>query len=221
MDLESCLTIAMVRTAMPADKRIFIPVMTTNEASVFSKQHLRQHMRAVLRAMSEAEMSAASGQLMEHLKQDDRWLPKGAAVALFGGIAGEPELLPLIPWLAGRGCTVVYFGMVDGQLVARKVRSSADLERGVFGVWVPRDDLPVVDPAALEVILTPGLAFDHAGRRLGRGRGFFDQLFARSDVKARRIGLCWDCQMVAEVPVEPHDARMHAVITETGAKMEI
>lgn len=206
---------------MLADKRIFIPVMTTNEASVFSKQHLRQHMRAVLRAMSEAEMSAATRRLVGHLKQDHRWLPEGTTVALFGGIAGEPELLPLIPWLVGRGCSVVYFGMVDGQLVARKVRSSADLERGVFGVCVPREELPVVDAAALDVILTPGLAFDHAGRRLGRGRGFFDQLFARPDMKARRIGLCWDCQMVGEVPVEPHDARMHAVITETGAKMEI
>ena len=195
--------------------------MTTNEASVSSKQTLRQQMRVVLRTMGEAAMEAASESLIEQLRRGERWLPEGATVALFGGSAGEPELLPLIPWLVGRGCTVAYFGMVDGQLVARKVRSAADLQRGVFGVWVPLENLPVVDAAALDVILTPGLAFDRAGRRLGRGRGFFDQLFARPDVKARRIGLCWDSQLVDAVPVEPHDALMHAVITETGAKMEI
>ena len=178
-------------------------------------------MRGVLRAMSEGEIIAATERLIGHLKEDSRWLPRGVTVALFGGIAGEPELLPLIPWLMERGCTVVYFGMVDGQLVARKVQSSADLERGVFGVWVPREDLPVVDAETLDVILTPGLAFDRGGRRLGRGRGFFDQLFARPDVKARRIGLCWDCQLVESVPVEPHDALMHEVISETGAKIEI
>lgn len=147
-------------------------------------------------------------------------LPAGSTIALFGGIMGEPDLLPLIPWLIKRGCTPVFFGFADGQLVAKAVRSVDDLERGVFGVWVPKEEMPMVDAAALNVIFTPGLAFDTAGHRLGRGRGYYDRLFANPQVKARRIALGFDLQMVDAVPVAAHDATMHAVITETGVKVQ-
>ena len=148
-------------------------------------------------------------------------LTPGSVIALFGGIVGEPDLLPLIPWLVERGCTPVFFGFFHDRLVPKAVRSADDLERGVFGVWMPREDSPMVELGALDVILTPGLAFDVAGHRLGRGRGYYDRFFADPRVRARRVALGFDYQLVDTVPVEPHDALMHEVITETGAKMEI
>lgn len=174
---------------------------------------LRREMRARLKAMTMEEVAARSA-LIVHALQNDALLPPGSTVALFGGIPGEPDLLPLIPWLLERQSIPVLFGFKDGQLVPQRVDDPQTLERGIFGVWIPSADAPLVPADQLDVILTPGLAFGRDGMRLGRGRGHFDRLFAQPEVKARRIGVCWEFQRVDAVPAEPHDAPMDAVVTE-------
>ena len=181
--------------------------------SLPTKEELRREMRGRLKAMTADEIASKSRRIVQALMEGN-WLPPSSTVALFGGIAGEPDLLPLIPWLLERGSTPVFFGFADGQLVPQRVDDRHVLTRGVFGVWLPPQDAPVVPCEALDVILTPGLAFARDGMRLGRGRGHFDRLFARPEVKARRIGVCWEFQCLETVPAEPHDAPMHAVVTE-------
>lgn len=176
-----------------------------------NKEVLRKEMRARLSAMTASEVSRRSPLLLERLGEGN-WLPPGSTVTLFGGIKGEPDLLPLIPWLLKRDCVPVFFGFAEGQLLPQRVDDTATLHRGVFGVWVPAPEAEVVPFEALDVVLTPGLAFDRQGFRLGRGKGHYDRLFGRVGVKARRIGLCWDFQLVNEVPVEAHDVPMDAVI---------
>jgi 5-formyltetrahydrofolate cyclo-ligase len=96
------------------------------------------------------------------------------------------------------------------------------LHKGRFGIREPD-----ADPALLltpedfpALVITPGLAFDRRGRRLGRGRGYYDRFFAALDSGLpvpgpcyTAVGLCMDCQLVAEVPAEPHDKTMDAVLT--------
>lgn len=69
------------------------------------------------------------------------------------------------------------------------------------------------------LVITPGRAFDRQGRRLGRGRGFYDRFFAALDsgpvpgLPYTAIGLCMDCQLVEKVPTEAHDKQMDAVLS--------
>ena len=66
------------------------------------------------------------------------------------------------------------------------------------------------DPHEAELILVPGMAFDPEGHRLGRGKGFYDRLLKNSG--AYKAGVCFGFQVVGEVPSEPHDVRMDAVV---------
>jgi 5-formyltetrahydrofolate cyclo-ligase len=59
--------------------------------------------------------------------------------------------------------------------------------------------------------LVPGLAFDPSGRRLGRGKGFYDRLLAM--VRGRKCGIAFEEQVVPEIPVEPHDIRLDCLLT--------
>ncbi len=179
-----------------------------------TKADLRHAMRLRLAAMPVQSLVKGSARILAQLTSDASWCPAGATVALFGGIAGEPDLLPLIPWLIARGARPVFFRMVSDELVPFAIRGVDQLERGPFGVWVPREaECERLDASALTVILTPGLAFgriDH--QRLGRGRGFYDKLFARPEVTARRIGIGLTCQLVERVPSEPHDMPLDALV---------
>jgi 5-formyltetrahydrofolate cyclo-ligase len=71
-----------------------------------------------------------------------------------------------------------------------------------------------VAPPDLDLVVVPGVAFDEGGRRLGRGRGFYDATLAALRPTTATVGLAFDAQVVPSVPSGPHDARLHAVVTE-------
>lgn len=103
---------------------------------------------------------------------------------------------------------------VDGrELRAAEVRSVEDVAPGYRGIREPVARTPV-DPALASVVLVPGVAFDETGRRLGYGGGFYDAFLASLDRSIVRVGLCFDLQVVPEVPAGEADERVDAIVTE-------
>lgn len=86
-----------------------------------------------------------------------------------------------------------------------------DLEVGPYGLLQPQDDAPVLEP---DVIFAPLVGFTEDGDRLGQGGGHYDRWLEGRD-KVRAIGLAWDCQLVEQLPLEPHDRTLDAVVTPT------
>jgi 5-formyltetrahydrofolate cyclo-ligase len=73
----------------------------------------------------------------------------------------------------------------------------------------------VVEPEQGDVVLVPGVAFDRAGNRLGRGRGYYDRAFpANAPKPPRLIGVAYEVQLVDCVPHAADDRSMDAVVTE-------
>jgi len=85
------------------------------------------------------------------------------------------------------------------------------LEPGPFGVLQPPAETPEVTPT---VLFVPLVAFGPAGERLGQGGGHYDRWIA-AHPEARTIGLGWDCQLAHDIPLEPHDRPLDAVVTPT------
>jgi len=122
-------------------------------------------------------------------------LPEVAAarvVAAYAPLRGEPDLRPLLEVLTGRGVRVV----LPELLPDRDLR---------FG-----DASGPVDEADIDVMLVPAVAADPQGRRLGRGGGSYDRVLPR--VRALTIAVVHAEELLPEVPVEPHDARVDAVL---------
>lgn len=105
-------------------------------------------------------------------------------------------------------------------MCARQITNlDTDLIPGRYDIRVPREGCPVVEPEQIDVILVPGLAFDRAGNRLGRGAGFYDRYISAlkdSGNNPTLIGVCYHAQIVKSVPTEAHDHRVDRVITELG-----
>ena len=74
-----------------------------------------------------------------------------------------------------------------------------------------------VRPAAGDVVVVPGVAFDRAGGRLGRGRGYYDRAFPVGEADAPRlVGFAYAVQLVEHVPCDSRDRRVDAIVTEEG-----
>lgn len=85
------------------------------------------------------------------------------------------------------------------------------LKPGYFEIREP-EGTRLVDPSEIEFAVIPGVAFDAACNRLGRGKGFYDRLIPHLNCKLAGIG--YQCQIVEAVPVESFDKPLDLVITE-------
>jgi len=138
------------------------------------------------------------------------------SVLLFSPIASELDIRPLIreALSAGKFTALPAFESDTQSYVARFVRDAVtDLVAGEFGILEPRSSCEPAPLNQLDLVLVPGVAFDAQGRRLGRGKGYYDRLLAQ--VRGTTCGVAFDEQIVEAVPVEPHDVRLNCILTPT------
>ena len=91
-----------------------------------------------------------------------------------------------------------------------------DIELGAYGIREPKLSLGVVEPSEIDLIIVPGSGFDLQGNRLGYGGGYYDRFFVLLNPKTPRVALGFECQVISQVPVGKHDAKMSMLITENG-----
>jgi 5-formyltetrahydrofolate cyclo-ligase len=89
-----------------------------------------------------------------------------------------------------------------------------ELTRGPLGALEPPPTARAVQLDEIEAVVMPGVAFSVDGLRLGRGGGYYDATLKLVPVRALRIGLGFDVQIVPSLPREPHDVPLDAVVTE-------
>lgn len=105
----------------------------------------------------------------------------------------------------------------DGILLPIEVRDLIqDIEPGTWGIREPKLTLGVVEPSEIDLVVVPGAGFDQQGNRLGYGGGYYDRFFMLLNPLTPRVALAFECQVVPEVPVDKHDAKMSKLITENG-----
>lgn len=143
----------------------------------------------------------------------------GTIVSGFLPIRSEADIRPLMARLKARGARLCLPIVQDKTtIVFRELVPGAELIDTGFGTRGPGPEAAVLDP---QILLVPLSAFDAAGNRIGYGAGHYDRAIARllqKGMEPRLIGIAFDCQEVAEVPAEPHDVRLQAILTESGLK---
>lgn len=185
-----------------------------NEPVHAAKAAWRGCIRARLDGLDVEERRAASAAICTALAASQLW-QSARAVGLFFARPDEPDLGPLLTEALGSVRLVAVPRWNDTAYEwARVRRLPEDCRPGRFGIPEPAPELPAVPPDALDLVLVPGVAFDTAGRRLGRGGGFYDRLLAGH--RGVRVGACFGPQFVAELPAEPHDVGMSYLVTPAG-----
>ncbi|TNJ66768.1 5-formyltetrahydrofolate cyclo-ligase [Paenibacillus hemerocallicola] len=190
------------------------------------KAQLRKQAEAVRASLSETERAENSALICKkavRFLEDRLSFARGRSCTLFSYVPFRTELdvTPVMEWCWELGGTVVVPKVIrDKKLMSLHViRGNEDLETGKWGIREPLMSAPVWRRAAdIDVMLVPGLAFDSMGGRLGYGGGYYDAFIRRCRENVGKepfkLALAFDAQIVPEVPMDNHDFRVDAVLTE-------
>lgn len=131
------------------------------------------------------------------------------AVGAYMPLADEVDITPLFQSLEK---TFYIPALDEARGLYRMAKMTPTLKKGRFGI--PEPAVPVFAAAdEIDLMIVPGVAFDRAGRRIGRGGGFYDRLLPL--YRAVRAGICFDFQCLETVPAEAHDVQVDWLITES------
>ena len=181
-------------------------------AGALTKPLLREQMRMAKQqhAQQLAEWSAEIVEkLWGHLHSPNTH--HHSPILAYWPLMDEVDIRPLIDRLVDEGRTVLLPKVTgDETMELRRYTSRSDLKEGAFRIMEPVGE-PFARYDQITLALVPGVAFDAAGHRLGRGRGYYDR-FLTGCPSIYKIGVCFPFQRVAEVPAEAHDVCMDEII---------
>lgn len=173
------------------------------------KKALRKQIREKKRAMTEAQIQSASVRLAELFRACPQYQN---AKTIYGYLPYNQEVrtVPMLEQAMRDGKRVAVPKCYGDEMRFLYMEDLTKVEKGYAGIPEPIADGPVADdPTAL--VLMPGLAFTRDGKRMGYGGGFYDKFLA-SEPTHPTVALCYDFQMVADLPTEEYDIPVDCVL---------
>jgi 5-formyltetrahydrofolate cyclo-ligase len=193
-----------------------------------SKKNLRFKIRSLLKEKySDEKIRLQFSEKAVKKIEDAPFFKESEIVLSFIPLGTETEVFPLIfsAWKSGKKVCVprVLSGtfQMDFYFLEETVPLESQLEKGAFGILEPGKDLKKLElNKSLKdkkiLMIVPGLAFDRKGRRLGKGKGFYDRYIPqikKTECSLFTAGICFEEQLQEEVPFEETDFVLDSVVT--------
>jgi 5-formyltetrahydrofolate cyclo-ligase len=182
------------------------------------KAALRTQILSCRDQIAEEIRQVASAAIAAHAEAVMRALAPRSTIAVYAAKGSEVDVGEIDAMARRLGHEVAYPRVVAGQpWLAFHFAEAAALRAASFGLREPAAGAPRAELSAIACFFVPGIAFDHLGGRVGWGRGYYDNTFARA-AQATRIGVAFECQVVDRVPVVEHDILLHGLLTEARVR---
>lgn len=170
------------------------------------KPELRKMVRAMKKTRSAEELQQHSVVIMSKLEKHPDF-KKAKRVMLYASLPDEVQTLDFIQrWRATK--EIILPTVVGDDIIPVALEAGTAFAVGDFNIPEPQNH-PY--EGGYDLIVVPGMAFDSAGNRLGRGKGYYDR-FLSQHAGIKKIGICFDFQKVKSVPTEPTDVRMDEIL---------
>jgi 5-formyltetrahydrofolate cyclo-ligase len=186
-----------------------------------ARRELRLALRAKRRALPNTARAEADRAIHAHLRRLPEFR-RARRVASFLAFDGEPSLTPVID-AARRQGKHVYVPVLRGlTMTFAAIEPGGTLRANFFGILEPALGTKI-DARELDLVLTPLVAFDDYGVRVGVGRGYYDRCFRflrhRSHwLRPKLLGVAYELQRVAPLVPSGWDVPLWGVVTEAGVQ---
>jgi 5-formyltetrahydrofolate cyclo-ligase len=178
-----------------------------------AKARLRRILRQTLAAMSPELRRNESLRACQVILNSTVWR-QARILLLYAPLPEELDVSPLWPAALAEGktlCLPRFDPDRDSYGAAQVSQLDRDLVIGHYGLREPTSSCPPMPLNSLDLILVPGLGFGPNGRRLGRGKGFYDRLL--NGLSALKCGIAFDQQWSESIPQEPCDVLLDCILT--------
>lgn len=179
-----------------------------------AKRALRRRVREIRDALPPAERAERSRRIAGHVLALPE-LEGVRTVMAFASFGSEAETSPILEALAARGVRLALPRIEGGEVVPVSYRPGDRLVPAALGVPEPAEGDPLREDE-IDVVVTPGVAFDRGGHRVGYGGGFYDRFLRRLRPTAPRVAIGFALQVVEAVPRGEGDERVDLIVTEDG-----
>jgi len=179
------------------------------------KAALRRLISSQLKKIDASQRELYSAGARARLSSQPVWI-NARSVLFFFPRKDELDLWPMVKTAFASGKRVTlprYEPSNDTYQPAEILDPDLDLHPGPYSIPEPVPGCAVFPVNQLDLVLVPGVAFDVLGRRLGRGKGYYDRILAT--LRGVSCGAGFDQQVVSEIPVAPHDACLTCILTPT------
>jgi 5-formyltetrahydrofolate cyclo-ligase len=177
------------------------------------KTALREQMRVIRGAIPPNERARRASLVEERLLGLEEFRV-AHMVLLFYSFGSEVATRGIARHILAKGKRLLFPYLTPRGMEAAEVRPGDPLVQSGYGPREPSRRHPL-DPDEVDLVVTPGLAFDRRGFRLGYGGGHYDRYLSRLRPETIRIGLAYGDQLIDHVPDEPSDQKVHLVVTES------
>ena len=173
------------------------------------KKELRKKFIIERNNLTERYRNDASSKIFSNLEKNQLF-ESAEKVFIFVGFGSEITTLPFIKkWINKKQIFVPKINNKTMNLV--HLTTIRDLEPGHFGILEPTSTTYYNEE--IDLVITPSIAFDKKGNRLGYGKGYYDKYFATSKHKTS-IGLSYDKLLQEKIPTDKYDKKVDIIITE-------
>ena len=169
-------------------------------------------MRARKNAFTMQEREQQSQEIMR-LLEDSPVFQKAHVVLLYASLPDEVQTMGFIAKWQGRK-QILLPVVVGDELEVREYAVGTSLEQGSFGIPEPHLGRVITDYSVLDLAIIPGVAFTMEGKRLGRGKGYYDRLLNKPSFSGvYKLGICYPFQLLPELPTSSHDVSLDEILT--------
>lgn len=185
-------------------KKSFIRKTSLERRLLLDEEELRLKSKQIAENLMNLEIFEKSGVIMCYM--DFRNEVQTCGIINRCQVLGKTVALPLVERCPGKQLEIAAY-------VIRDVKT--DLEMGAYGILEPDPNSSKrLDPAVIDMVIVPGVAFDAGKNRIGYGAGCYDRFLKKVRGDCVKVGLAFEVQMVDRIPAEDDDVQMDIVITE-------
>ena len=171
------------------------------------KKELRVQIEALKKQHTKEQLMEQSKKILAKLEQHPDFI-KAEKIMLYSALPDEVQTQDFLEkWHLKK--RIILPTVVGDDIIPVEYAKDTGFAVGDFNILEPQNE-PYT--GNFDLIVVPGVAFDQHGNRIGRGKGYYDR-FLCQHLDVKRIGICFDFQLIDEVPTEPLDIRMDEVIT--------
>lgn len=173
------------------------------------KVGLRKSVRSKLSTLTVREKQRQALLVMEAVKEHPA-IVGAEVIAAFSPLPDELQIWDLVEELSQS--KVIALPRIEADGVMQFYRYCKEsLASGSYGIMEP-SATTLVTPGEIDAMIVPGVVFTVSGARMGRGKGYYDKYMSQTTFRAFKLGVCYEEQLVDELPMEPHDVVMDVVV---------